>query len=102
MRDGLLVKVINFDENLKQFVNLRTTAKFFHDFTDFCEVINEVCEEYNLNVEIEKGTDGGKGYYTDSVDFYFFNSNNDLIGSMSAIVLVNADTCLNEFKNRIK
>lgn len=102
MRDGLLVKVINFDENLKQFVNLRTTAKFFHDFTDFCEVINEVCEEYNLNVEIEKGTDGGKGYYTDSVDFYFFNSNNDLIGSMSVMVLVNADTCLNEFKNKIK
>ena len=29
MRDGLLVKVINFDENLKRFVSLRTTAKFF-------------------------------------------------------------------------
>ena len=74
MRDGLLVKVINFDENLKQFVPLRTTTKFFHDFTDFCEVVNEVCEEHNLTVEMERGTDGGKGYYTDSVDFYFFDS----------------------------
>ena len=97
MRDGLLVKVINFDENLKQFVPLRT-----HDFTDFCEVVNETCEEHNLTVEIEKGTDGGKGYYTDSVDFYFFDSDNDLIGTISVMVLVNAETCLSEFKNRIK
>ena len=102
MRDGLLVKVINFDENLKRFVSLRTTAKFFHDFTDFCEVINETCEEHNLTVEIQKGTDGGKGYYIDSVDFYFFDSENDLIGSMSVMVIVNAETCLNEFKNKIK
>ena len=102
MRDGLLVKVINFDENLKQFVLLRTTTKFFHDFTDFCEVVNEVCEEHNLTVEMERGTDGGKGYYTDSVDFYFFDSDNDLIGGMSVMTIVNAETCLNEFKGRIK
>lgn len=102
MRDGLLVKVINFDENLKQFVALRGTAKFFHDFTDFCEVVNETCEEYNLTVEIQKGTDGGKGYYTDSIDFYFFNTSNDLLGEISVMVVVNAETCLNEFKNRIK
>lgn len=102
MRDGLLVKVINFDENLKQFVNLRILKNHFHDFTDFCEIINEVCEEHNLIIEIEKGTDGGKGYYTDSVDFYFFDSNNNLIGTISVMVLVNAETCLNEFKNRIK
>ena len=101
MRDGTLVRVINFDDSLKQFASLRVLSKYFSDFTDFCESVNDVCKEKNLIVEIEKGTDGGKDYYTDSIEFHFFDSSNTYIGLMEVVVLINADTCINEFKKRI-
>lgn len=101
MRDGTLVRVINFDDSLKQFVGLRVLSKYFNDFTDFCESVNDTCKENNLIVEIEKGADGGKAYYTDSIEFHFFDSSNSYIGLMEVVVLINADTCVNEFKKRI-
>ena len=101
MRDGTLVRVIKFDDSLKQFVGLRVLNKFMNDFTDFCDSVKDTLEEHNLVVEIEKGEDGGKGYYVDDEVFHFFDSEDNYIGDMEVVVVINADTCVNEFKKRL-
>lgn len=101
MRDGTLVKVTSFDDSLRKYVMLRTLAKYYNDFNDFCEAVSEACDNYNLIVDLADN-DGIESYYADNVEFSFYDEFNKFVGSMKVSVIISAKICYNEFTRRLR